>query len=134
MSARNSKAMTPEERARYYRELIREAQRSGQPLSSVEVAHGLKPGRISRWRYEQKGRKQRTPKPQPKTCSKPVTAQAAQTPQLVAVRVVEQVKPAPHEARGSYEVVLCGGRTLRLPADFDRARVLALVAALESAC
>jgi len=135
MSAKNSKTMTPEERARYYRELIREAQRTGQPLSVVEAAHGLTPGRISRWRYEQKGRKLKTPKPRAKTSSKQVTAQASQTPRLVPVRVVEeQVKPASHEARGSYEVLLCGGRTLRLPADFDRARVVALVAALESAC
>lgn len=139
MSAKSSKVMTPGQRARYYGGLIREAQRSGRPLSEVEAAHGLTPGRISKWRYEQKGRKSQATKPKPKPKAKvrpkPVPAQPPEVPQLLPVKVVgERPGPAPHAARGSYEVVLCGGRTLRLPADFDGARVAALVAALETAC
>lgn len=133
MSAKSSKVMTPEQRARYYGGLIREAQRSGRPLSEVEAAHGLTPGRISRWRYEQRVRKPQATKP--KASPKPVPAPTPEAPQLLPVKVVgERAEPEPRAGRGGYEVVLCGGRTLRLPADFDGARVAALVAALEPAC
>jgi hypothetical protein len=33
-----------------------------------------------------------------------------------------------------YEIVLSGGRVLRVPADFDPAHVARLIAAVESAC
>ncbi|MGE3376603.1 MAG: hypothetical protein AB7O37_24000 [Vicinamibacteria bacterium] len=132
-----AKPMSPGQRARYYSGLIREAEEKGLQLREVEAAHGLKPGRLSRWRYEQNGRRRKKEAAASAKPAKPkVASRKAEesSPTFVPVKVVQPAEPAAPSIRQGYEVALANGRTLRVPADFDGARVTALVAALESAC
>ena len=52
----------------------------------------------------------------------------------MSAEVEKPPEPARRPGRQGYEVTLANGRTLRVPADFDSARVAALVTALEAAC
>ena len=86
MPAKRSKTMSPAQRARYYSSLIREAEQKGLQLKEVEEAHGLRPGRLSKWRYEQKGRWRRKKERAASAAAKP---EASAAPTFVPVKVVE---------------------------------------------
>lgn len=115
------------ETERFYRRLLVDQTRSGQTVRAFAKARGVPAGTLSFWRHELKKRDA-------------ARLQASES-QFVPVRVVEAeavAQPAVREprvarpARATYEVVLERGRILRLPADFDDARVAALVRAVTS--
>ena len=118
---------------RFYRRLLAEAQRSGQSLRVFAGERGVPAGTLSWWRHELKRRD---------AAVASVVKERAEAPQFVPVRVVDvetAVGPAAPQVRAtrgrpssSYEVVLGKGRVLRLPPDFDDARVAALVRAVAS--
>jgi hypothetical protein len=120
---------------RFYRRLLAEAQRSGQSLRVFAAERGVPAGTLSWWRHELKRRD---------AAAASTVEEKAEAPQFVPVRVLEAetvVSPAAAQARttrarssASYEVVLGKGRVLRLPPDFDGARVAALVRAVEASC
>ena len=135
------KTMSPAQRARYYRSLIQEAEQKGLQLKEVEAAHGLKPGRLSKWRYEREGRGRQKkgaavskPKAKPNPKRKPKPSGKADSA-FVPVKVVDKPpEPSKRPAQQGYEIALANGRTVRVPGDFDSAQVVALVVALEAAC
>lgn len=120
---KRSKAATE----RFYRGLLAEQARSGQTVRAFARARGVPAGTLSFWRHQLKKRDA-------------ARAEASES-QFVPVHVVDAgtvADPVPRgptratRARTSYEVVLEKGRVLRLPADFDDARVAALVRAVTS--
>ena len=126
--AKRSKSETE----RFYRRLVAEQERSGSTARAFAEARGIPPGTLSFWRYELKRRDQ----------ARAEAAPARPAPSFLPVNVVESCPPAPAasasvvertpERAEGYEVVLGGGRVLRLPRDFDDVRVAALVRAVAS--
>jgi hypothetical protein len=114
----------------FYRELIAELEQSGQTIRAFAEARRIPSGTLSSWRYKLKQRDAENAHAEEK----------ASKPRFVPVSVVKkapvapkpQPKAAPPSSRGDYEVVLGRDRVLRLPADFDEARVAALVRAVAS--
>ena len=117
------------ETEKFYRELIAEQKKSGKTIRAFAAARGIPAGTLSSWRHHLKKRD-----------AERARAEKASKPAFVPVSVVKtapvvpkpQEKPAPITSRGVYEVVLGRGCVLRLPADFDEARVAALVRAVAS--
>jgi hypothetical protein len=118
--AKKSKAETE----RFYRGVLAEHARSGKTVRAFAAGRGIPAGAISFWRHQLKTRD-----------AERARARASES-QFVPVRVVEEIAREPvrevRAPRASYEVVLGKGRVLRLPADFDDARVAALVRAVTS--
>ena len=118
------------ETERFYRRLIAEQERSGSTARAFAEARGIPPGTLSFWRYELKRRDQ----------ARAEVALARPVPSFLLVSVAESCPSAPAPASSTsaperaegYEVVLGGGRVLRLPRDFDDSRVAALVRAVAS--
>lgn len=137
--------ITKAETEERYRRLVEEQERSGLSIRAFADAHGIPRGTLSHWRYLVKqhdaalaaeaAAKKR------KRARKPRVRKAAEArPQFVPVSVVGAVEATlpPSTATSSptatagYEIVLGPDRVLRVPADFDEARVAALVRAVTS--
>jgi transposase-like protein len=117
------------ETEKFYRELIAEQMKSGQTIRAFAEARGIPAGTLSSWRHHLKKR----------DADKTRVEEKASKPAFVPVSVVkkapaprQQPRAAPMSSRGVYEVVVGRDRVLRLPADFDEARVAALVRAVTS--
>jgi len=122
----------------FYRGLLDEQAGSGVSLRAFAAARGIPSGTLSSWRHQLKRRDAEA-----RASS---TERAATGPRFVPVSVVGSgpgaaTDPTAQEptrtgspmcARAGYEVVLGRDRLLRLPADFDAARVAALVRAVAS--
>lgn len=100
---------------RHYRGLLAEAEASGKTLKAFSEERGLPQNRLSWWRHHLKEKALR------------------EAPKLLPVRLVEPELARP-AAPCDCEIVLKGGRVLRVPADLDMARIAALVLALEASC
>jgi transposase len=100
--------------------ILAEIDAPGGSVSEVARRHALHTGLLFRWRRELMKR------------TRPAPASRAQS--FVPVRLPAPALPAPQApARsGSIEVVLAGGRTLRVGADVDPAVLVRVVEALEA--
>ena len=118
------------ETEKLYRQVVAEQEESGLSIRAFAATRGIPPGTLSSWRHELKQR----------DAARAQGSKSATRSGFVQVKVVgagtvagtEAGEPAPllkpASARPAvYEVVLGRGRVLRLPADFDEARVAALV-------
>ncbi len=106
-----------------WRPIVEEWRRSGAEMSGFCLQRGLSLCSFKNWKRELAVRDQRR---QAKRAATEATRNALQ---LLPVRVLEQ-EPA---SSGSVEIVLRGGRTLRIGGDFDPAVLRKLVATLEEA-
>lgn len=129
---KRSKAETEE----FYRELVADQEQSGLTLRAFAAARGMPAGTLSSWRHQLKKRDAaaRASRRQEATKSSfvPVSVVGAGA---VANPAAAQPTPSMRAAVAPvvYEVSLGRGRVLRVPADFDEARVAALVRAV-TAC
>jgi transposase len=100
--------------------ILAEVDAPGGSVSEVARRHALHTSLLFRWRRELRRR----------TASAP----GSPTPSFVPVRLPPPSVPAPQApARsGSIEVVLVGGRTIRVGADVDTVTLLRIVEALEA--
>ena len=108
-----------------YRELLAQQEREGLSREEIAARAGIKPSTLNWWRCEI-GRRDRERKKAEKTA-----------PVLVPVTVREEAAPKTKAVdraatSGRYEVVLAGGRVLRVPGVFDGGELLALVRLLET--
>ena len=128
------------ETEKFYRQLVAEQEESGLSIRAFAATRGIPPGTLSSWRHELKERDA--------ACAR--GGDKATKPRFVRVNVVGAEAEAGAEAGPAplakpipvakpvsagttiYEVVLGQGRVLRLPAEFDEARVAALVRAVVS--
>lgn len=122
---------TKAETEKFYRELLAERRRSGLSIRAFARARGIPAGTLSSWAHQLRKRDAAR------------RGKRAAGPTFVPVNVVggsavvtaptstEAARPA--RAGGGYEVEFGAGRLLRLPSDFDEARVVALVRAV-AAC
>ncbi|HEV3260144.1 MAG TPA: hypothetical protein VG013_25025 [Gemmataceae bacterium] len=94
---------------RQWRHWIHQWQHSGLSIRAFCARHGLAPPSFYAWR-------------------RTLQQRAAATPPFVSVHVLPDELPAPSP---SLEVVLAGGRCLRIPAGFDPATLRQLLAVLE---
>ncbi len=105
----------------FYRGLLAEQKRSGMSLRAFAASRGIPSGTLSSWRHHLKRR------------DADRASKNRSTASFVAVNVVESApQPTPVQSAAIYEVVLGRDRVLRLPADFNEARVAALVKAVTS--
>jgi len=114
---------TKAETEQLYRRLLAEQAESRLSMRTFAAERGVPAGTLSFWKHELRKRDARTKRSGP-----------ALGTRFVPVSIVGAVaaEPAPPASPGIYEVVLGENRVLRLPADFDAARVAALVRALGS--
>ena len=119
------------ETEKFYRQLVAEQEESGLSIRAFAATRGIPPGTLSCWRHELRQR----------DAARARRGDKATKPRFVRVNVVGAgavagaaaplAKPAGARAV-VYEVVLGRDRVLRLPAEFDEARVAALVRAVAS--
>jgi len=105
-----------------YRRLLAAQAGSGLSLRAFAAEQGIPAGTLSYWKHELKRRDAARAERQ---------RNQGREPQFLAVKVVPATEPAP-SAPGAYEVVLGRDFVLRLPRDFEVARVAALVKAVAS--
>lgn len=110
---------TKAETEQHYRELVAAQLRSGLSIKAFAESRGIPAGTVAFWRHELKRRDGAR------------AEQRVVDSAFVRVRVVGAEREARIGASG-YEVVLERGRVLRVPADFEEARVAALVRAVAS--
>ena len=132
---KRSKAETEQ----FYRQLVAEYDASGLSIRAFAWMRGIPPGTLSSWRHELKQR----------DAARARTGERATKSPFVQVKVVgagavagagagaAAPEPEPRARPASarpvvYEVVLGRDRVLRVPAEFDEARVAALVRAVAS--
>ena len=128
---KRSKAETEQ----FYRQLVAEYDASGLSIKAFAGMRGIPPGTLSSWRHELKQR----------DAARARTGERATKSPFVKVKVVgagavagaAAPEPEPRARRASarpavYEVVLGRDRVVRVPAEFDEARVAALVRAVAS--
>lgn len=127
MTSKKSKRDTE----RFYRRLLAEQTRSGLSLRAFGDKKGIPAGTLSHWRHKLKQRDaaRRARKPQDRPQFLRVKVEDAPRDGEIGAEASHPVAPASQV----YEVVLGPGRVLRLPRDFDEARVAALVRAV-AAC
>lgn len=109
-------------------------------LSSVARRHGIHTSLLFRWRRdleaEDVANKHRAPPSRPAVSfvpvTLPVTLPATLPPMTLPPPNPPQRAPAPPVKAGMIDVVLSGGRTVRVDANVDTAVLLRIVAALES--
>ena len=111
------------------RAIVAEVEVSGASVSRVARRHGLNPGLLFRWRRNLKAKSGCTAPMEPDSG---VPASTPPPPQrFVPVMLPPPEAPAPAKP-GTIEIVIAGGRTVRVGADFDTAALVRIVAALEA--
>ena len=110
------------------RAIVAEVEVSGASVSQVARRHGLNPGLLFRWRRRLRAK--------PGAAAlEPAKGTPASTPPP-AQRFVPVMLPPPATALpakpSTIEIVIAGGRTVRVGADFDTAALVRIVAALEA--
>jgi len=128
---------TKAETEQFYRQLVADHEASGLSIKAFAATRGIPPGTLSSWRHELKKRDaarartgeraSKSPFVQVKVVGAGAVTEAG-TPQPAPAPVAKPVKAT----NVVYEVVLGRDRVLRLPAEFDEARVAALVRAVAS--
>lgn len=105
-----------------YERLFAEHARSGLSLRAFAESKGIKPRTFYAWHRELRpGRR------------KPVRPQVELAPvELVAAS--SKMAPARRASEVPFEIVLLGGRTVRVPAGFDAGELGRLLCLLESSC
>lgn len=126
---KRSKAETEQ----FYRQLVAEQEDGGLSIRAFAATRGIPPGTLSSWRHELKKRDAA----QARTGDKATKSPFVQVKLVGAVGEAAAPEPAPPAKPASarpavYEVVLGRDRILRVPAEFDEARVAALVRAVTS--
>ena len=128
---------------RTYRRVLAEQERSGLSIRAFATERGHSAGHLSWWRHEIRKRDAARASARLVRAKTARKTKPASTPAFLPVRVIgEEARVPIVEAattaavcEGGYEVVVASGRrVLRLPRDFDVARVAALVRAVEAAC
>lgn len=107
-------------RARFWRELITDWERSGQTQAAFCQARGVRQGTLAWWRR------------QLRRASVGATSQRERVGTRAAGFIEMPLTTFP--ARPAYEIVLSGGRIVRVPEDFEAEAVSRLVRAVEAAC
>lgn len=122
---------------KFYRELVAEQVKGGLTIRAFAEKRGIPAGTLSYWRHHLKKRDAASARGSEKASNPafvPVSVVSTNAPPNTTPKL--KPKPAPSAssagARAVYEVVLGRDRVLRLPADFDEARVAALVRAVAS--
>ncbi len=110
------------QRAKYWQTVLSECERSGLTQAAFCRQQGIKPATFYWWKRRLTGDGEGGG-----------NAGAQPISEGKANRFVEVVMGGSLPGRG-YEVLVSGGRVIRLPVDFDSDRVARLVAAVESAC
>ncbi len=122
-------------RQRYWEELVRGWQESGQSVRDFCGAEGLRESAFHYWRRRLEGRKRSSGSTgqRPSKASRQSSSACCGSPSFLPVRVLEStvVNPAPAEAVGSVEIILERGRRLRVAAGFDRQVLADVLAVLE---
>lgn len=108
------------ETEKFYRALVAEQERSELSVRAFAAQRGIAAGTLSSWRHELKQRDAARAAKEKKS-----------SPSFVPVSVAAAPEP-PKKTAAVYEIVLGGDRVLRVPADFDVARVAELVNAVAS--
>jgi hypothetical protein len=120
------------ERAQNWQRLVAKWTRSGLSQAAFCRRHNLNYVTFGWWKRRlDRPLKERSRLARRKTCGS--RNEDGQDKQATAVADFVEVSLTPPASAG-YEVVLSGGRTIRLPHDFDPERVGRLVLTLESAC
>lgn len=123
----------------FYRRLVADYRRSGKSQRVFAAERGIPAGTLSHWchkvrKLEAAASAKRRPGRPSRAERAPLPAEEEQLTQpFLPVRLVEPAAPAPRSGAGGYELVL-GKGVLRLPAEFDPARVAALLRAAEVVC
>lgn len=102
------------ERARYWQRWLSRWERSGLTQSEFCRRHGLKLANFAWWKR------------------KLMSQVGSCRPQAALAKFVEVALPAGRAS--GYEVVLSGGRVVRVPDEFEAEAVSRLIVAVESAC
>jgi hypothetical protein len=114
------------ERGGYWRRWMGKWKRSGLTQAEFCRRHGLKVGSFSWWKHKLS---------EPAGSLRPIPRRSRRRE---AVEFVELTAPvsstAPSRCSAGYEVILPRGAVIRLPVDFDSARVGRLIRAAASAC
>ena len=119
---------TKAETEKFYRDLLAEHAQSGLSQKAFAASKGVPAGTLSCWRHQIKTR----------DAARAAKKRKKAKPQFVPVSVVSEpappVRSAPEPMTNSapYEIDFGHGRVLRVPADFDDARVAALVKVVAS--
>ena len=114
------------ERAKHWQSLVRAQERSGLTQAAFCRRRRVNPGTFAWWRRGLRVESGAEPASVARRSSRGVTSRT----DPLRFMEVEVVGPGPER----YEIVLPGGRVLRVPADFDPANVARLIRAVESAC
>jgi len=125
---------TKAETEKFYRQLVAEQEKSGLSIRAFGATRGIPAGTLSCWRHELRQRdaaRARRRKRATKARFLRVSVVGTGTAADAAVPESATTATAPL-ARVVYEVVLGQDRVLRVPAEFDEARVAALVRAVVS--
>jgi transposase-like protein len=123
------------ETEKFYRDLVAEHEQSGLTARAFAAARGIPAGTLSCWRHQIKKRDALAEARKSKKATKPRFVPVSVVgPETVATPVAQKPSSSAKPAGAStvYEVRLGRDRVLRLPADFDEARVAALVRAVAS--
>ena len=99
-----------------WRELIAEQERSGQSVADFAHSRGVPPASLYWWRSELRRRSRRP----------------SSSPTIVPVTLISRA--GEHDQSESFELVLAGGRRVRVPARFDAAALARLINVVEQAC
>ncbi len=126
---------TKAETEQFYRQLVAEHDASGLSIKVFAGTRGIPPGTLSSWRHELKQRDAARARVGDKATKSPFVQVKVVGAEAVAGAAAPA--PAPQAMPAStrpavYEVVLGRDRVLRVPAEFDEARVAALVRAVSS--
>jgi len=121
------------ETEKFYRQVVAEQEESGLSIRAFAATRGIPPGTLSCWRHELRQRDAA----RARGGDKATKARFVRVSVVGAGAVSEAGTPAPvakpvKATNVVYEVVLGRDRVLRLPAEFDEARVAALVRAVAS--
>lgn len=124
-----------EETERFYRELVAEQERSGLSIRAFAAERGIPPGTLSSWGHELRRRDAARARGREEAMeAKFVRVSLVGSGAVTATGARGEPEPLarPASAPVVYEVVLGRDRVLRLPAEFEEARVAALVRAVAS--
>lgn len=111
------------------RELINAVDASGETIAEYARSHGINPWLLYDWRR----RLGATARPGPTAGKPPAQAGASTRGAFLPVRIAQpQTSVAP--SAEPLEVVLAGGRRVRVPSNFDDAALRRLVSVLEEVC